>query len=70
MAKYVLWTADAKWKPEGGGFLWRETYNECVLRGMMWADNYWQFCENKERFMCMVNDIIAELLDLDMEPKP
>ena len=40
-----------------------------VLRGMMWADNHWLFCDNKERMVCMVNDIIAELLELDMEPK-
>ena len=36
---------------------------------MMWADNYWFFCDDKERWVCMVNDIIEELLDLDMEPK-
>ena len=45
-------------------------FNEYVLRGMMWADNCWLFCDNKERWACMVNDIIQELLDLDMEPKP
>ena len=38
------------------------------MRGMMWANNYWLFCDNKERLVCMVNDIIEELLDLDMEP--
>ena len=43
--------------------------SEYVLRGMMWTDNYWLFCENKKRLLCMVNDIIEELLDLDMEPK-
>ena len=48
----------------------REHDNEYVLRCMMWADNYWLFCDNKERLTCMVNDIIEELLDLDMEPKP
>ena len=41
---------------------------------MMWADNHWLFCDNNnnnnERLVCMVNDIIEELLDLDMEPKP
>ena len=36
---------------------------------MMWADNYWIFSDNRERLMCMVNDIIDELMDLDMEPK-
>ena len=42
--------------------------SEYVLRGMSWADNYWLFCDNRERLTCMVNDIIEELLDLDMEP--
>ena len=37
---------------------------------MMWADNYWLFCENKERLVCLVSDVIEELLDLDTEPKP
>ena len=37
---------------------------------MMWADNYWPFSDNREELICMVNDIIEELLDLDMEPKP
>ena len=36
---------------------------------MMWADNCWLFCDHDERLVCMVNDIINELLDLDMEPK-
>ena len=36
----------------------------------MWADNYWLFSDNREELICMVNDIIEELLDLDMEPKP
>ena len=44
--------------------------NVYVLRGMMWADNDWLFCDNKERLRCIVNDIIEELLDLDMKPKP
>ena len=42
---------------------------EFVLRGMMWADNYWLFCDKRDRLICMVNDI-EELLDLDVEPKP
>ena len=36
----------------------------------MWADNYWLFCHRRETLVCLVNDIIEELLDLDMEPKP
>ena len=38
--------------------------------GMMWADNYWMFSDNREKLTCMVNDIIEELLDLDLQPKP
>ena len=41
-----------------------------MLRGMVWADSYWLFCDNKEKLVCMVNDITGERLDLDMEPKP
>ena len=37
---------------------------------MMWGDSYWLFCDNMERLVCMVNDLIEELLDLDMGPKP
>ena len=37
---------------------------------MMWADNYLLFSDNREKLICMVNDIIEEVLDLDMEPKP
>ena len=36
---------------------------------MMCADNYWLSCDNRDRLVCMVNDIIEELFDLDMEPK-
>ena len=36
----------------------------------MWADNYWLFCYKREILVHMVNDIIEELLNLDMEPKP
>ena len=42
--------------------------NEYVLRGMMWADNYWLFCDKRERLMCKVNDVIDELLDLAWSP--
>ena len=36
---------------------------------MMSADNFWIFSEDKDRLTWMVNDIIAELMDLDMESK-
>ena len=71
VAKYVQWKAEEKRKANG----WRLPFggqhdNEYVLPGMMWAGNYWLFFDNKERLICMVNDIIEELRDLDMEPKP
>ena len=70
MAKYVLWKAEEKWKAKGWGLPFGAQHeNEHVLRGMMWADNYWLFRDNNERLICTVNDIIEELLDLDMEPK-
>ena len=67
----MLWKADEKWKARG----WELSFggkndNEYVLRSMMWADNFWLFCDNKERLVCMVNDIIEDLLVLDMEHKP
>ena len=37
---------------------------------MRWADNYWLFCHDRATLIHMVNDVIEELLDLDMEPKP
>ena len=40
-----------------------------MLRGMMWADNCCLFCDNKERLVCMVNDVTQKLLDSDMHPK-
>ena len=69
VAKYVLWKAEVKWKATGWGLTFGgENDNECVLRCMMWADNYWSFFDNKERLVCMVSDTIEELLEL--EPKP
>ena len=44
--------------------------HECTLRSMMWADKYWIFSDNRDKLICMVNDIIEDLLELDMEPKP
>ena len=71
IAKYVLWKAEEKWRAQGwllsfGG----QDDNEYTLRGMMWADNYGLFSDNREKLICMVNDIIEELLDLDMERNP
>ena len=60
-----------KWKANGWRLPWGgQQDNNFVLRGMMWADNYWLFCDNRDGLMCMVNDSIEELLDLDMAPKP
>ena len=36
---------------------------------MMWADSYWLFIDDKETLVCMVSNIIEELLDLVVEPK-
>ena len=71
VAKYVLGIAEEKWRAKGwalpfGG----QNDNECVLRGMMWADNCWLFSDKREGLIFRVNDTIEELLDLDMEPKP
>ena len=58
-------------RPEGWGLPFGvEKDNEYVLRHVMSADNYWLFCDNKERLVCRVNDIFEELLGLDMESKP
>ena len=71
VAKYVLWKAEEKWRAKGWELPFGGQHdNEYVLRGMMWADNYWLFSDNRERLICMVSDIIEELMDLDVEPKP
>ena len=65
------WKAEEKWRAKGWGLSFGGQHdNEYTLRGVMWADNYWLFSDSTEKFICMVNDIIEELLDLDMEPKP
>ena len=63
VAKYVLWKPQEKWKAKDWGLTFdRQHDNAHVLRGMMWAGNYWLFCDNKEKLVCVVNDIIEELL--------
>ena len=65
VAKYVLWKAEDRWKARGWGLSFGvDSDNEYVLRSMMWADNYWLFCHNREFLVHMVNDIIEELLNL------
>ena len=64
VAKHVLWKAEEKrkarcWELPFGG----ENDDEYAMRGMMWDDNYWLFCDNEGGLVCMVNDIIEELLD-------
>ena len=44
--------------------------DEHRLSGMISAGSYKIFSDDKEKLKCMVNDIIEELMDLDMEPKP
>ena len=56
-------------EPKAGDFGGQHD-NEYTLRGMMWVDNNWLFIDNREKLICMVNDIIEELLDLDMERNP
>ena len=63
VANFVLWKTEEKWRAKG----WE---NEYTLRGMMWAENFWMLSHNREIMVCIVNDIIEGLLDLDMEPKP
>ena len=56
VAKYV-WKAEEV-EPTVGSYLSGGQHdNEHVLRRMMWADNCWPFCDNKERFI--VNDNIG-----------
>ena len=43
---------------ESGG-CGRTTMN--TLRGMMWANNFWLLSDNREKLICVVNDIIEEL---------
>ena len=64
----------AKLKKKGKARVWGlsfggEVGNECVLRGMMWADNDC-FFHDREILVHMVNDVIEELLDLDTKPLP
>ena len=71
VAKYVLGKAEAKWKARGWGLSFGgESDNEYVMRSMMWADNYRLFCHDRATLVNMVNDVLEELLDLDVEPKP
>ena len=47
----MLWEWVAKYAEEredGDCHLERDSDNEYVLRSMMWADNYWLFCHNRE----------------------
>ena len=58
-------------KPEVGGLSFGgESDYEYILRDMMWTDNYWLFCHDREVLLHMVNDVIKELLDMDMDSKP
>ena len=61
--------AEEKWRAKGWGHPSVDSDDGHVLRGMVRAGNYWLFSDNREKFICTVNDIIEELLDLDMEPK-
>ena len=66
----LLWKAEERWKARGWRLsLGRDSDNEYVLRSMMWAYNYC-FSHSRDILVHMVNDIIEELLNMDMEPKP
>ena len=69
VAKYVLWKAEERWKAKGWSFGGQHDI-EHTFRGMMCANNNWILSDNREKLICMVNDIIEELQDLDLEPKP
>ena len=66
---HALESGEKRGEPKAGDFGGQHD-NEYTLRGMMWADNFWLFIDNREKLICMVNDIIEELLDLDMERNP
>ena len=62
--------AERKWKAKRWRIAFgREGDDEYFFSGMMWADNYRIFSDDKEKLTCMVDDIIEDLLDLDIEPK-
>ena len=49
-AKHVLWKAKEKRRAQGWGLSFGGQHdNEHALRGMMWADNYWLFSDNREK---------------------
>ena len=53
-------------------YFWKLTTNgqndKYGLRGVIWAENNLMINDNGE--MCIVNEIIEELLELDMDPRP
>ena len=52
----------------GAGWQPRTSFSLHV--SIAWLDNDWILSDDREKLKCMVNDIIEELMDLDMEPKP
>ena len=50
VAQYVLWKAEEKWRAKGWGLPFGGQHDdEHLLRGMMWAGNYWLISDNRER---------------------
>ena len=50
VAKYVLWKVEEKWKARGSELAFGgELDNECVLRSVLWADNYWLVSDSQEK---------------------
>ena len=54
-------------EPNAGDCL---SVDSMTTSGMMWTDNCWLCTDNREKLICVANNIIEELMDLDMEPKP
>ena len=63
MAEYVLRKVKRMWKAKGWGVPFGgEGDDEYRFSGMMGADNYWIFSDDREKLTYMVNDIIKQLM--------
>ena len=60
LANCVQWKAEEMWKARGWELAFGTDDDECLLRGTMWVNNYWLFSDDKEKLMCMVNDITVD----------
>ena len=70
VAKYVIWKVE-KWKARGWSLsLGKKTTTSTYFEARCGPIIYGLFCHDREVLVHMVNDVIEELMDLDMEPKP